>query len=94
MNAAFVFGIEKRIFNSAVKKSTIALTSSAHQSPVRDFDFLGCSALFTRAALLHCKTATHGLRLAAGLGRRFSASLNDPVGNTGYTSVLLVSCRG
>jgi uracil DNA glycosylase len=48
MNAFFlVFGFEKRISDSAIQKSTIALIGSAHQSPVRDFDFLGCSAFLS-----------------------------------------------
>jgi hypothetical protein len=41
---SLVFGFQKSIFDAAFQKSTIALTSFAHQSPVRDFDFLGCSA--------------------------------------------------
>ena len=34
----------KRIFDSAVQKSTIALFGFERQQPRRDFDFLGCSA--------------------------------------------------
>jgi hypothetical protein len=64
----------KRISDSAVQKSTIALIGRAHQSPVRDFDFLGCSAF-----LSHVRTRAKA-QSARAFDTRSEASMTNALG--------------
>lgn len=75
MNAtAFLSLPSKRISDSAVQKSTIALIGCAHQSPVRDFDFLGCSAF-----LSHVRTRAKA-QSARAFDTRSEASMTNALG--------------
>jgi hypothetical protein len=73
-SAAFGSLPSKRISDSAVQKSTIALIGCAYQRPVRDFDFLGCSAF-----LSHVRTRAKA-QSARAFDTRSKASMTNALG--------------
>lgn len=81
MNAAvFASVLSKRIFDSCLKKSTIAQFGLERQSRLRDFGFL-VFVVFACAALLPSKKCGFRAQLASTETAFFSAG-RSPLGNT------------